>query len=278
MIKIFGLKANFYALNDFFRIITQHRQLTIHMAKRDIGERYAGSVLGRFWTLGHPLIQIGVYLFIFSMVFKVKLSGLAGFPTDYSVYLLSGLIPWMSLQESMTKSTTTIVRNSSLVKQVVFPLEILPFKEVLTSLLTQMITLSMLIIYILIKYRYLHLTFLLIPLLIACQILLMTGLSYLLAAVGVYFRDLKDVVQVFAAIGMYIMPIFYLPAWVPKIFKPFIFMNPFSYLVWCYQDAIYFGTFRHPWAWPVFFTISVFVFFAGYRTFKKAKTYFGNSL
>ena len=69
---------------------------------------------------------------------------------------------------------------------------------------------------------------------------------------GTYFRDVKDFVQVFCIAGMYLMPVVYLPTMVPEIFRPLLYLNPFSYMAWCYQDACYFGRFQHPWAWPVF--------------------------
>ena len=65
-----------------------------------------------------------------------------------------------------------------------------------------------------------------------------------------YFRDVKDFVQVFCIAGMYLMPVVYLPKMVPGVFRPLLNLNPFSYMVWCYQDACYFGRFEHPWAWP----------------------------
>jgi len=272
------LASHVQAFQEVVSLLTRHRQLTLEMARREISDRYLGQFFGVFWAFGHPLIFIGVYIFIFAVVFKVKIGGTLALPFDYTVYLLSGLIPWMGFQESMSKSSTAIVSNANLVKQVVFPIEILPVKGVLSSLMTQVIFLIFLFIYVLCMYHTLPLTSLLIPLLLLSQLLAMIGASFILSSVGAYFRDVKDLIQVFSVVGVYLIPAFYLPEYVPALFRPFLYANPFSYFIWCYQDALYFGRIDHPLAWIVFPLLSVTVFYLGYRIFRKLKIMFGNVL
>ena len=110
------------------------------------------------------------------------------------------------------------------------------------------------------------------------QLLAMMGLAYMFAAIGAYFRDIKDFVQMFGTAGVYLAPIVYLPEMVPTLFKPVLYLNPFSYVIWCYQDVIYFGRIEHPYAWIVFPMLSVTIFVVGYRLFRKLKIGFGNVL
>jgi lipopolysaccharide transport system permease protein len=248
------------------------------MAKRDITDRYVGQAFGIFWTFGHPLFLMGLYVFIFGVVFKIKIDATLEMPLNYTTYLLSGLIVWLGLQESLVKSCTAITSNSSLVKQVVFPLEILPIKGVISSLFQQGVLLFSLVLYVFFSNGHLPWTYILLPILVFFQFLLLIGLSFLLSSVGVYFRDLKDFVQLFTVAGVYILPIVYLPTWVPKIFQPLLYMNPFSYLVWCYQDVLYFGRIEHPYAWVVNIILSIFIFIFGFRIFKSLKPMFGNML
>jgi lipopolysaccharide transport system permease protein len=85
-------------------------------------------------------------------------------------------------------------------------------------------------------------------------------------------------VQILNVIGIYLMPIVYLPSMVPGIFQPLLYLNPFSYMVWCYQDAVYFGRFEHPWAWLVFPMLCLGTFVLGYRLFRRLKLMLGNVL
>ena len=277
MESLLNFKDHFQAFREIIALLTRHRQLTWEMTKREISDRYAGQFIGTLWVICHPLILMGVYVFIFAYVFKIKIDNTM-IALDYTTYILSGLIPWMVFQEAMGKGSTVIVANTNLVKQVVFPIEVLPVKGVIASFLTQVISTAVLIAYVLVRFHHLPWTYSLIPVLFLLQILAMMGVSYILSAIGVYFRDIKDFVQVFCIIGVYLMPIFYLPDQVPRLFRPFLYFNPFSYLGWCYQDACYFGYFAHPWAWVVFSLISIGIFYIGYRIFRKLKLYFGSVL
>lgn len=278
MYIVFNLKENIQAFREIILLLTRHRQLSIEMAKREITDRYAGQIFGIFWAIWHPLVLMLVYAFIFGAVFKVKIGGTPGMPLDYTTYLLSGLIPWLAFVESMNKATGSIIGNANLVKQFVFPIEILPVKGVFATLITQIIFFTLLIVYVLVAQHTLQLTYLLLPLLVLLQVLAMIGVSYIMSAVAVYLRDTKDFVQVFSIIGVYLIPAFYLPEFVPRLFLPALYLNPFSYLIWCYQDVLYFGRFAHPLAWIVFPILSLGIFIIGYRIFRKLKIMFGNVL
>ena len=278
MSSLFNPKDHFLAFRELISLLTRHRQLTWEMTKREVTERYAGQVLGVFWTIGHPLILMGIFVFLFAIVFKVKIGGTRELPLDYTTYLLSGLISWLAFQESMNKSAVVIVGNANLVKQVVFPIEILPVKGVIASLLTQTVSTAVLVIYVLLRHNGLPWTYALLPFLFFLQALAMIGIAYILSSIGVYFRDLKDFTIVFCIVCMYITPIFFLPNMVPSTFRPILYFNPFSYMIWCFQDVCYFGRIEHPWAWIVFIFLSLTVFYVGYRVFRKLKTMFGNVL
>ena len=106
----------------------------------------------------------------------------------------------------------------------------------------------------------------------------MIGVAFALAAVGAFLRDLKEIIQLTVTAGIYVSPIFYLPDWVPSPFRPLLYANPFSYMVWCFQDVLYFGRFEHPWAWLVFTVGSVLSLAAGYCLFRRLRPFFGGVL
>jgi lipopolysaccharide transport system permease protein len=273
-----NMRANFQAFQELMILLTRHRRLTLELAKREIGERYSGQYFGTFWAIGHPLALILIYVFVFGFVFRTRVGGTLDMPLNYTSYMLAGLIPWLAFQESMGKAGTVIVANTNLVKQVIFPIEVLPVKGVAATLATQVIFLALLTAYNLLTYHRLLWTFALLPVLFLVQALAMIGASYLLASVGAYFRDVKDFVQVFCSVAFFILPILYLPESVPPAVRAVLYINPFSYMVWCYQDILYFGRLAHPWAWVAFIGMSLFFFVLGYRVFRKLKAMFGNVL
>lgn len=278
MVALFNVKTHFQAFRELLTLLTRHRQLTLELVRREITDRYLGQVFGFLWAFGHPVILMTVYIFIFVFVFKVKVGSTQEMPLDYTTYLLAGLIPWISFQESMAKSSTVILSSANLVKQVIFPIEVLPVKGALASMVTEVIFLGLLILYVLVTNFALPWTYLLLPLLLLLQLLTMIGVAYILSSIGVYLRDVKDFVQIFSVIGVYLLPIFYLPNFVPDLFRPLLYLNPFSYMVWCYQDALYFGRFEHWWAWIVFTMMSLVIFVVGYRLFRRLRVMFGNVL
>lgn len=265
-------------LRDVLLICRKHADLIWEMARREVADRYAGQVLGVFWAFCHPVFLIGLYVFIFAFVFRQKVGGTVDLPLDYTAYLLSGIVAWLGIQDGLVKSCTIITSNAALVKQTVFPLEVLIIKSMVVSLFPQIISLVLLVVYVLFTHGALHVTYVLLPVLVMLQLLGMIGLGFVLAPVGAYIRDIKDVVQLFASAGVYLLPVFYLPAWVPDLFRPLLYINPFSYMIWCYQDVLYFGRIDHPWAWLVAALVNVFLFWFGYRLFRKLKPSIGNFL
>src|SRR5262249_53996825 len=155
--------------------------------------------------------------------------------------------------------------NANLVKQVVFPLEVLPIKGILATLFPQAICTLLLTIYILATTHALPWTYALLPALLAMQVLIMCGIGFLLGAISPFFRDIKDIVQVFSVIGVYLVPVVYLPDMVPNVVRPLLYLNPFSHLIWCYQDVCFAGNIGHPWSWMVTLTLGMGGCALGYR-------------
>jgi len=262
---------------ELFKTIIYHRQLIWELTRRDFSDRYVGQVLGTIWAVINPLLFVFIYIFIFAFVFKVNIN-LKGGQFDYPVYILAGLIPWLQMIEAMAKSVSSITSNGELVKQVIFPIELLPIKSVLTSFITQIILIGMVIIYIILKYGVISSMYWDIPVLFMFELLAMIGIGFLLSAIAVFFRDMKDIITAFSMIGIYIMPVLYLPDMVPQNLRVFLYLNPFSYLIWCFQDVFYFGSFAHPFAWLVFIIGSVVIFLLGFRIFTLLRGFFGNVL
>jgi len=259
-------------------LLGRHRKLMIAMVRRELVLRHVNQVMGSFWLIGHPLFLMALFVFLFGIVFNPKVGGSYELPRDYTVYILSGLVPWLAMVPALTASCNSVVSNASLVKQFVFHLEILPAKDVLTSSVVWVVGIAVITIYTLSEYGTLPWTYVLLPIAAVVHLLAIVGLAFLFSALTVFFRDVQDFVNVFANIGLYIAPVTYLPQWVPPVFRPVLYLNPFSYLIWMYQDVLYFGRIEHPGAWAVSGVGAMLVFAFGYRIFRRLKPSFGNAL
>ena len=271
--------ANWRSIAALFSLLYTQRELTLEMTKREFSERYAGQVLGVVWGVAHPIILIGIYLFIFSYVFTTRSDAVgAGDSVNYAVYLLAGLVPWIGMVEALNKSTQVISSNANLVKQVIFPLEILPAKMVIATFATEIILVLCVMAYSAWQVQAIPWTYALVPLLLLLQFMQMLGIAMILSAAGAYMRDLKDLVQVFCLVNIYLMPVLYMTDSLPGVARWLIYLNPFTYQSLCFQDAIYHGAVTHYGAWGVFAVLSFSVLGMGCRLFAWLRVYFGNYL
>ncbi|MBU4566817.1 MAG: ABC transporter permease [Desulfarculus sp.] len=275
-LRIFNPVTNYRALKEAWVFMRPHARLIYEMSKENIFGRYKGQFLGGFWVILHPLAITLLYLFLFGIVFAQRIGGTRELPLDYTTYILSGLIPWLTFQMAMSTSVTAVIANASLVKQFIFPIEILPIRDVASSLVIWFTGILATLIYVAASQHVFMATWALLPLVLLVQILAMLGVAFILSAVAVFFKDIKDFVQLFSLVAIFLMPVVFLPGWVPEIFRPIIWANPFTYMTWVYQDVIYFGRIAHPWAWVIFFAWSILAFTGGYRLFKRTKPMFGS--
>ena len=266
------------AYRELGRLLNHRRELIWELAKREIVERYAGQVLGTLWAIGHPLIMVAIYVMVFGYIFGVRGAPGGDLPLGHTAFLLAGLVPWLIMSESMGKACGLIVGNTSLVKQVVFPVEVLPIKGTVSSMITLAVALAAVIVYVFASNGVLPLSYLVLPVVLALQFLLMLGVSYVLCAVSPFFRDLKDFVAVFLSMALFISPILYFSVQLPTALEIAIYLNPFSYMVWVYQDVMYYGHVAHPVAWVVYLLLSTGSFSVGYRLFNRLKPGFGDVL
>ena len=260
-----------HAVLEPFRFMRQHRALILSMAQRDLVVPYAGQIIGGIWAIAHPLFLVVLYTVVFS-----KLTSVSEY--DYNVFIISGLVPWLSFIMLLAKGATEVVANANLVKQVVFPLEVLPIKGVITALTNLTIGVLFLVGYVLITTGSLPWTYVLIPLLYAIQIVWMIGMAMIVSSLTVFFRDLKDFITLFSTAGVYLLPIIFPKETKLGAFQYVVDANPFSAMIYCFRDVFFEGAITKPWAWGVYGGLGVVLFYGGFRLFRKLKPYFGNVL
>ncbi|MED7787554.1 ABC transporter permease [Francisella sp. 19X1-34] len=264
-------------LKTFFLILFKNKYVIVEMTKRDLSQKYAGQVFGKLWVFLHPIFMLSVYVLIFTKLLPLK-TGVQAAGGNYAVYILSGLTAWLVMQEAIMKSTIAINTNSSIIKQVVFPLEVLPIKAVLGSMINMIIYIIILFIYMLFIGDLPSYMLFLLPIIIYMQFIFVIGLSFILSSVGVYLKDLKDMIQMFTFIAMFLLPVIYHPDQLPNILKPIIYLNPFSYIIFCYQDVFYYQSLEHWYAWIIVFMISHLILVFGIFVFEKLKVFFSDIL
>lgn len=265
------------ATRFLFGSLIKHRHLLYEMAKRDISDRYSGQVLGAVWAVVHPVMTIAVFIFMFAVVFRMKVESGLDIPGDHTLYMVSGIVPWLVVADVLGRSSAIVSGQASLVKQVVFPVEILPVKMVLATLPTFLIGFAGLAIYGLLVERASP-ALLLYPLAAVPLYLFLLGASFALSAVGVFLRDIREVIQMYTLIGIYVAPVFYFMDWVPEKLRFFIYLNPITMYVEMFHDAAYYGSIRSWTGWLVALFVGAIATWVGAMVFARLKPHFGSYL
>ncbi len=258
------------------RVLGARRELIATLIARELRDRHAGQMLGVLWAYGHPLIMMLIYTVLFAYVFPARFGSGAAM-TDYSVNVFAGIVSWLAFQDVLSRAPSVMLAHASLVKQIVFPLEVLPVKAALAGAIPYSVGLAFVI-----AYAALHGTLTwsvaLLPLVILCQLAAMIGVTFALSALGVFLRDLRDIVGVFCTINLFAQPLLYSPFALPHALQWVFVLNPFSYLVWCWQDALFYGGLRHPMAWLVLPLGSAAALLLGWHVFARLRHQFGDAL
>lgn len=259
-----------------FQVLMSRRELIWALVSRELRDRHAGQMLGLIWAYGHPLILMVIYTLLFAYVFPTRY-GLGASGGDYSVNVLAGILSWLAFQDLLSRAPTVMLAHSSLVKQIVFPTEVLPVKTAVASLLSYSVGLAFTIIFAA-YHGSLSWMALGLPIIIMFQLLAMIGVAFILSSVGVFIRDLREFVVVFCTINLFAQPILYSPFIKSHALETVFFLNPFSYLVWCWQDALFYGALHHPLAWIVMPLESVITFVFGWTVFRRVRHQLGDAL
>lgn len=245
--------------------------------KRDIEARYKGSYLGILWSFVTPILMLTIYTFVFSVVFQARWgTGEETSKVEFALLLFSGLIVFNLFSEVISKSPFLITSNSNYVKKVVFPLEILPIVALGSALFHTCISLIILIAGVYFFLGQLYWTILLFPIILMPMLLVTIGLSWFLASLGVYIRDIGQIVGVMIPALMFLSPIFYPISSIPEELQFLYYFNPISYVVEDTRRVLIWGQLPH-WDWFGYgMIIGLIVFILGYVWFNKTRKGFAD--
>lgn len=198
----------FHAIPKAFRYplrsVVRHHKLMASMVRRDILARYRGSFAGSLWTILNPLLLMTTYFFLFGIVLKQKFEG-----GSYVLYFLAGILPWLAFSEAVGRSPTIMLEYRGFVKKLVFPLETLPVNLVVAGAVTEAIGLVIFTLGLLYSRHAVPPSVLWLPVLIVPQLLMTVGLCWFLAALGVFLRDLGQIIGFLLTLWFFLTPICY---------------------------------------------------------------------
>jgi lipopolysaccharide transport system permease protein len=259
--------------------LIHHRDLVWQLTKRDVVGRYRGSTVGLAWSLFHPILMLGVYTFVFSGVFNARWGTNAAESTaDFAVVLFAGMIVHSLFAECVNRAPTLVVGNANFVKKVVFPLEVLPWVTMGSALFHAGAALLVLVAVQLWSSLALPATVVFFPLVLAPFLVLTLGVSWFLAATGVYFRDLAHATGVVTTVMLFLSPVFYSVASLPERYRPLLALNPLTFIIEQTREVLIWG--RSP-DWRgllVYSAASLVVASAGLAWFRKARRGFADVL
>ena len=240
---------------------------------RDIRQRYAGSVMGLFWSIIHPLTQLLIYYFIFSVIFKMKLGPEYG-GANYAIWLISGLLPWFLFSEIVTRSPMAVVEQSDLLKKMAFPSEILPVVQFSAAVINHLIGIAILFGFLIVLGYGISLNILWLPLYLLIIGILGLGIAWLLAALNVFLRDIAHVIGVFVNIMFFLTPIVYSYTLIPDKVRGIMGLNPMLHAIEGYRMALIGTDGIDLYGLLYMFLIALFLFVFGGMTFRKLKPSF----
>lgn len=220
----------------------RNRQLIFNLVQREILGRYKGSMLGIFWSLATPIFMLAVYTFVFSVIFQARwgASG-SGSKTEFALVLFAGLMIFNIFSECIGRAPGLILANVNYVKKVVFPLEVLPWVSMGSALFQFAVSLGVWLLAYLVLFGVPHWHVLLLPLVLIPLILFVMGLSWAMASLGVYLRDVGQLIGVLITMLMFLTPIFYPASALPPAYQPLMFINPLTAPIEMARDLMYWG-------------------------------------
>jgi lipopolysaccharide transport system permease protein len=255
--------------------IWNNRSLIRTMVRRDILGRYRGSFAGAFWTLLNPLLLMLTYFFVFGVVLRARFESdpsRAGF----ALYFLAGMLPWLAFSEAAGRAPYVMLEHRNFVKKLVFAVETLPFNLVVSGLVSEIFGLALFSAGFLIVRGTLPASMLWLPALIVPQIMFTAGVAWFLAALGVFVRDLGQVIGFLLTVWFFLTPICYPESSLPAAAVPLLSKNPIYVLVRGYRAVFLeghapdFGSLWKLWL------LSAVIFVAGHAWFYKLRKSFAD--
>lgn len=263
--------------SKFLENIKRNKSLIYQLTKRDINNHYKGSYAGAWWSFLTPILMLTVYTFVFSVVFKVRWNtDSEQSHVDFALILYVGMIVHYLFSDPVIKSTGLIHNNVNFVKKIVFPLELLPIITLLTTVFHTSVSILVLLAVLIISGHELQLVSLFLPVILLPIAILSLGLSWFLASLGVYFRDINQAVSLITTMMLFLAPVFYPLQAVPPSFSTLVELNPLTLIIEESRKVLIFGA-SPSWIEILkYYVLSIFIAILGFKWFNKTRKGFAD--
>jgi lipopolysaccharide transport system permease protein len=256
----------------------RNRELLHELVKRDFIGRYKGSMLGIVWSLFNPLLMLAIYTFVFSVAFKAKWGAGDESKVAFAIVLFSGMIVHGFFAECLNRAPSLITSNPNYVKKVVFPLEVLPWMVLFSAFLHFLISFCILLLFCIFAGVTIQPGAILLPLALLPLVLMTIGLSWGLAALGVYLRDLAQIIGMISTVLLFLAPIFYPIEALPPVYQSLLVWNPITLPIMQLRDLLLWGEPLQWGKWGISLLVSIFICYLGYWWFQKTRRGFADVL
>lgn len=261
------------------RSLRLHWRLLIQLTRREVVGRYRGSLGGVAWSFFNPLLMLAIYTFVFSSIFKVRWGiGAEESKADFALVLFVGLMLHGFFADCISRAPNLVLANISYVKKVVFPLELLPWVSVLSSLFHLSISVGVLLVVQIFLDFHLPATALLLPVLLFPFFLVAVSLSFVFAAVGVFLRDIGQLTAMITTVLFFLSPIVYPSSSLPEGIQPWVNASPITYPVEQARRVLIFGELPDFSGWFVYTAFAVVLLALSFFFFQKARKGFADVL
>lgn len=256
----------------------KNRHLLLQLWRRDFDMRYKNGILGIAWALLNPLLMLALYSFVFVFVFQMRWGAGPDTKGGFVILLFSGLVVHGFFAEFITRAPQLITTNVSYVKKVVFPLELLPLVPLLSAVVNFVVGMVLVALLLFYLQGSVPATIIFLPIVIGPYVLMVLGLSYFLAATGVFVRDLTHVAGMLSTIAMFASPVLFPIENVPEGYRAFLYANPLTLIVEQLRAVAILGNMPDWQSLFVYFIAAFIVFFLGFSWFHATRRGFADVL
>ncbi len=249
-----------------------YREMMNSLIRRDLRGRYKGSVLGFLWTFLNPLLQLGVYTLVFSVIMRNGIS-------DYYMFLFVALVPWMFFSTVLTGGAACILNQKNMVQKIYFPRQVLPIAFVTSQFINMLFSFLIIFFVLFISgkgFNFIALYYL--PFIMAVEYTLALGITMMMSAITVYLRDMEYILGIVAMAWQFLSPVIYSIEQVPEELRGIFMANPMTSILTAYRDVLYYKQIPEIGTLLNAFFMSMVLLLLGWYVFAKLSKRFAEEL